>query len=181
MNLRMFVEVNSRWIRSYMASAKICGWVLVCFGIAHEAEYTFLAITKPDHLMAFLPGTSPAWAIYYMLYQPVEKYLITGLLALVVAQLLQFLLSTTNRPGWFLLNGEWILYGLASLMGLPFIVMLSRVPDLNLERTGSIFYGIGMVLAPELMSAAIKIMIALGLGQVIRRVLPVIIESKSLA
>ncbi len=163
--MNAFIQQNRGLLRTYFVGARIIGWLL-------------LAVSPFGTIIA-LSGDSPfnenALVILYVLQTITLNPIILGLLVLGIAQFIRYLSETEYKTGWLLKNGSTILYAAA------FIVFLSCIIN-YLYLVFSFPMESFQILKPltSFVPAAAKVLILIGLGQILRRILPVIEESKTL-
>lgn len=163
--MNTFIRQNMSLLRFYCIGSKIIGWIL-------------LAVSPVGTIIA-LSGDSPfnenALAILYVLQAITLNPIILGLLVLGISQFIRYLSETEYKPGWLLQNGSTILYAAA------FIVFLSCIIN-YLYLVFSLPMRSFQILKPltSFVPAAAKVLILVGLGQILRRIMSVIEESKTL-
>jgi hypothetical protein len=104
-----------------------------------------------------------------------------GVFALMVAQLIKFLGSEDAEPGWLLSHGRTILHGCVAIMLLRIAALFIHLMVYLFRQIGEL-QQIGMTslaLITQVLLAAAQILVALGLAEILRRVLPMIEESKA--
>lgn len=163
--MNTFIQQNKDLLRFYCMGAQIIGWLLLA--------------VSPLGTVAALAGDSAfnenALVILYILQRITLNPIILGLLLLGTAQFIRFIYETEYKPGWILQNGSTILYAAA------FIVLMSCIINylyLVFSFPMKTFHFIRFL--TSFMPALAKILILVGLGKILRRVLPVIKESKTL-
>ena len=162
-----FIEKNRSLLRFYHLAAKIIGWVLT--GVT-----PFLAVAS------ILSRTDQGSANTYLLLLSIRNfvvyYICLGLIFLVVARFIKYLYSEEPRPGWILRHFEKFLYIYAFLMaaGLyaEFLAPRFLYEGISSDELTYLLTRIILTLA--------HVLIIIGLGHIIRRILPVIEESKTL-
>jgi len=92
-----------------------------------------------------------------------------GIIVLGVAQLIKYVSESEYQPGWLLRHGTGILYLFAVLMLVNSVIRYCFLMPIESS-------GIGMFLLPDVA----KMLILIGLAEILKRVLPVIEESKTL-
>jgi len=163
-----FIEKNKGLLRFYYIAARIFGWcILLVAAIMIIAEILsggrFIGAKGLDRL--------------YMLEGLLFRYMLPAFLALLVAQFIRYLYEVEHQPGWILRYGDKILYIYAVMVVLNaiwqhvYFVFLQH-GDLGISK---LFY----VFLTVLLTGA-KALILLGFAQILRRILPVIEESKTL-
>lgn len=108
----------------------------------------------------------------------VFEFVMPGLIALLLAQLVRYMLESDYKPSWILRCGDKILYVYAALLIVQNILIYYALPS----RVGLLGNGPGhlLLVQPLIVPLATKILILVGLGQILRRIIPVIEESKTL-
>ena len=160
-----FIEKNKRLLNIYCVTARVIGWtILVAVGVWVALILAGLGGSNQDS-KGFLLRSVPAFIFAYML---------PGLITLGVAQFMQYLFEREYRPGWILRYGDKILY-LYAVAQIVFDV-LRHVHAVKIFAHLQVW---PMTVLPMLLLAA-KVLILVGLAQMLRRLLPVIEESKTL-
>jgi hypothetical protein len=184
MDLRLMVEKNRKWLRFYANVARVIGWLLIAWGCGAlvrnvEMGKEMLASIKLGGL--FSPVERQ---LFVLVLPPLRRVILPGLLALLVAQLLRFLLNRHARPGWLLGQGDKLLFFASLISLISFLLHLSPL----LRHAGELeklFYPVWLTLVfenlPMLLRAGTELMILVGLALIFRRLIPIIRESKSLA
>ena len=160
-----FIEKNRRLLKIYYLAAQIIGWILIAI--------------SPLGTIITLSGNQSfgenALGILYILQGVTLKPLILGLLLLGTAQFIRCVSETEYKPGWILRNGRTVLYAAA------FIVLMSCVINyLFLVFSFSAYSFQILKFLTSFIPALAKVLILVGLGKILRRILPVIEESKTL-
>jgi hypothetical protein len=164
-----FIENNKRMLQIYYFVALIIGWAL----IAVSPLGTIVAFSGNESLI------ENALVILYILQGITLNPLILGLLLLGTAQFIRCVAETEYKPGWILQNGSTVLYAAA------FIVIMSCLVNylyLVFSFSENSFQILKFFLSfiTSLIPALAKVLILVGLGKILRRILPVIEESKTL-
>ena len=150
----------------YCIAARIIGWVLVIlWGAIPALSIPFCAykalrfhVFPPDMLLML----SGSLAVLF-------GQLPLGIIVLGVAQLIRYVSESEYQPGWLLRHGTGILYLFAVLMLVNSVIRYCFLMPIESS-------GIGMFLLPDVA----KMLILIGLAEILKRVLPVIEESKTL-
>ncbi len=169
--MNTFIENNKPLLKIYCIAARIIGWcILLVAAIMIIAEILsggrFIGAKGVDRL--------------YMLEGLLLRYMLPAFLALLVAQFIKYLYEVEHQLGWILRYGDKILYVYAVIVVLNNIwqhlyYIIVRYSDFEKFGTSKLFY---VVLALLLTGA--KALILVGLAQILRRIIPVIEESKTL-
>ena len=160
-----FIEKNKRLLQTYYLASKIIGWTLIAI-----SPLGTVVVFSEDQSLA-----EDALAILFVLQGITLNPLILGLLLLGTAQFIRCVSEAEYKPGWILQHGSTVLYAAA------FIVLMSCVVNylfLVFSFSGYSFQTLKFL--TSLIPALAKFLILVGLGKILRRILPVIEESKTL-
>ena len=173
MEWKNLIRKHETWLETYYALAKFTGWLLIFFGLFNFVGGSYLTLTgKLEHKHFF----------YGVLIMPFTNALLPGLLALVVAGFLRYLLNPEDRVGFFLAHGDKVLYLAAAVYSTQILYyMLFSFPRMYVNPGWIAFLNVTLMgAAPNLLLWIAKILIAVGLAQGLRRMLSMINESKTL-
>ncbi len=158
-----FIEKNKKLLRTYCIAARIIGWVLVILsampallipyiisGVFHEYPGGIIPMLGP--LVEVLFGRLPL-----------------GVIVLGVAQLIRYVSERQYQPGWLLRHGSGILYLFAALMITGPIIRYFCIKHID-----------SSYIVMHLLADVAKMLILVGLGNILKRIMPVIEESKTL-
>ncbi len=169
-------EQNRRWLQVYCSAARIfAGVILLIFGIVGIGYLRMMwSIPGPQGEAVGLMKVMTR-IFWFMSYWALPLAL--PVFALGVTQLITYMLGEQERPGWMLRHLDKGLYLYASLL------IVHKVRHLKQTAEGFIGgwvpYGSGFALYPLIDSIAIALAL-FGLGLLLRRVLSIIEESKTL-
>lgn len=171
-----FIEKNRRLLKFYYMEARIFGWVLICGGTIWFLMFVLLTLAVDD------AAGSIGWPhtldnFMYSTSSYVFEFAMLGLVALLVAQLIRYMLESKYTPGYILRFGDKILYVYAALL-IGQNTLVHYV--LNPELLSTLKPGHFIFIKPLIVPLATKVLILIGLGQILRRLLNVIEESKTL-
>jgi len=167
-----FIKNNRRLLKIYCVVSRIIGWILL---IVPLVGITWVLLESTDNFR----GQN----LFLLLRWPenIVNVWILGFIALGIAAFIRYLFETESRPGWTLRHSERILY-----IGAVLVVIVAILNCISLIYTMRKYAGIGHIyslilglLMPIVLCAA-KVLILVGLGKILRRLMPVIEESKSL-
>ena len=161
-----FVDKNKRLLKIYCRLVELLGYVLVLAGMIWfvtfiEAQTNFEEI----------------WTIEIIIYAASRfsfDFFFIGLVAVVLAQLTRYVFEREYKRGLMLRCGEKIFYLFAAFEIFWTFFRYQAVKFLT--DTGSHF----LFVPPLLLPTAAKVLVLVGLAQVLRRVMLVIEESKTL-
>ncbi len=171
-----FIEKNRRLLKFYCMATRIFGWVLICGGTIWFLLFVLVTLAVSD------AAGSIGWPytldnFVYSTSSYVFEFVLLGLIALVVAQLIRYLLESEYTPGYILRFGDKILYVYAALL-ISQNTLIYYILHLGLLST--LRPGRFLLIQPLIVPLAAKILILVGLGQILRRILNVIEEAKTL-
>jgi len=161
-----FIEKNRRLLHFYCVASRAIGWALLIVpGVAAVV-----------HLLSgtLMEGRYRLYPMFIFVRVLILNTMFLGLVVLGVAQFIRYLFERQYQPSLILRNADKILYLYAFLMVVGFVLEFffrATIP------TGSslLLYLFGWMLP-----TVAKVLILVGLGQILRRLLPVIEESKTL-
>jgi hypothetical protein len=157
-----FIEKNKGLLKFYCIAARIIGWVLL--------------ITAGKWTVSSLSGYS-SFSIPFVMPITIFIRILIGLVLLGVAQFIRYLFETEYKPGWILCHGEKILYLYAALR----VIRIAFLFFVDAKRMGdSIYYSPWGFLEANGLPVVASALILVGLAQILRRVMPIIEESKTL-
>lgn len=157
-----YLEKNTRSLKVCCTVLRVAGWLLMVGGVLIFAQY----LTMVDLSSRFIR--------YMTLPKFVTSHLYPGILAIGLGQFITYIFDSKYQPGWLLRRADKIvylyavLYLLGGLLHYFFILGVARAEPLWWPH----------VLTLPLLVA--KIVILVGLGRLLRLVMPVIEESRTL-
>ena len=171
-----FIEKNKRLLKFYYTAARILGWVLLCGGTIWFLMFVLLTLAV-DYAAGEIGWPNTLDNLVYSTSSFVFEFVMLGLVALLVAQLIRYMLESEYIPGCILRFGDKILYIYAAFL----IVQITLVHYiLNPEMLSKLKPGHFIFIKPLIVPLATKVLILVGLGQILRRILNVLEESKTL-
>jgi len=164
-----FIEKNRRLLHFYCEALRTIGSVILILGLFGWCGMITLALLSKigvRHIPKSLDmiAWSPAFlkGIFFWI----------GILGL--AQFIRYLVERNYKPGWILRHGEMIfyLYALLTILEAVWVYMTNYYsPSFNIR------VDMGFI---TVLSIVVKVMVIVGLGQILRHLMPVIEESKTL-
>lgn len=171
-----FIEENRALLKFYRIAARIFGWVLICGGTIWFLLFVLAILAVSDAAGTIgWPHTSKNFV--YASTSFISQFVLPGLIALLIAQLIRYMLESEYTPSWILRFGDKVLYVYAALL-IGHNVLLYYFLHASLLGNQSI--GHLLLVQPLVVPLAAKILILVGLAQILRRLMPVIEESKTL-
>ena len=171
--IQTFIEKNRKMLLFYYWAMRIGGWMLLSLPSLAVIGHSFALATRITDSQEFIRywHHDVPWGMFTHLIP-------ASILALGVTQLIWYLLETEHKPGWILRNADKLLYVYTAIMFGCYIFMsvkgLSKTItwDTNVEFIIRIFIGVVFI--------SVKILALVGLAQILKRLLPLIEESRTL-
>jgi hypothetical protein len=157
-----FIENNQRLLSIYSRAAQSIGRALVSFG----AIFVVLSLVVPSPFRVAIP-------------MAVVHGIFPGLMAMTIGQFIRYLLETDYQPGWMLRHGDKLLYLYAVLLVMNSVWVRIQAMGIR-EGVGLDYSPLASLMLQGLLGLICKVLILIGLGQILRRILPVIEESRTL-
>lgn len=170
-----FVAENKKLLRFYWKAAYSFGWGLLFAGVLLFLIFTIVLLVIND-AAGEREWTGLNKSVYLAIIGLLFNFFIPGLISLCISQMIRFILEAEYKGGWILRHGHWILYcsGIAVLAQL--ILATSFISKMPGHSAVTALMSSTFSIVPTLA----KIMILFGLGEILRRVLPIIDESRTL-
>jgi len=164
-----FIEKNRRLLKTCCVAAKIFGWASLSMGCLAVVGNSFALATRIgdwQEFHRFLQHDVPWGTI---------KGVAAGLLALGIGQFIRFVYDNDYQPNWVLQNAKQLLYIYAVVFGISLIIYgIMAFPywnhwaEITIRLLALVIYGAGTIL------------LLVGLALILKRIMPVIEESKTL-
>ena len=165
------IEKNRRLLHFYCETLRTIGSVILILGLIGGSVMTFIALSSK---FGYWPAAKPfnlvliAWLPSYL------KAIVfwTGILGL--AQFIKYLFENNYKPGWILRHGDmfFYLYALLTILEAVWIYMTNYH-----SPSFAIRVNMGFV---TVFSIVVKVMALVGLGRILRHLMLIIEESKTL-
>ncbi|MHC4203547.1 MAG: hypothetical protein ACYSTT_02780 [Planctomycetota bacterium] len=166
-----FIKQNRRLLKFYCTAALIIGWLLFAGGFLW-----FIPTIMSLNINDLYKGAD---AILYAVSAMLFDFLLPGLIALGVVQFIRYLFEDTTKPGRILRNAHWFFYiyavFLVVITYLQYFWNITWYAEVIESETSRLLF-----IQPFLLPTVAKVLILIGLGQILRRIIPVIEESKTL-
>ena len=165
--MNAFIEQNKKWLKFYANAASVIGWVLIILSAMPALLIPYMISGAfheyPDGTIRMLSAST----------EILFERLPLGIIVLGVAQFIRSISESQYQPGWLLRHASGILYFFAILMIVGRIV-----------RYGFYIYGTKSIdilhIEMHFLAVVAMMLILIGLGNILKRVLPIIEEHKSL-
>lgn len=166
-----FIEKNKSLLRSYCLIARILGWLLLIIALVIAVVKSFSGFDVDDQLGFYMT---------YRLFQYLAmRYVLLGLILLGLTQFVRYLYKSEYQLGLILRHGDKVLYLYAlALIVNPILDYFYRMKTIGMTyvNTDSYFLYWLIILLP----AIAKALIFIGMAKVLKRMIPVVEESKTL-
>jgi hypothetical protein len=166
-----FIEQNRRLLKFYCTVALIIGWLLIIGGFLW-----FIPTMTSLNINDLYKGAD---AILYVVSALLFDFFLPGLIALGVVQFIRYLFEDVKKPGCILRAADWLFYIYAGFLivktYLQYFWNSTWYAEVIESETSRLLF-----IQPFLLPTVAKVLILVGLGQIIRRIMPVIEESKTL-
>jgi hypothetical protein len=181
-----FIEQHEGLLKFYCITTRILGWLLLLMGgigflmlaiyIAQEHGLVSTKLTPDGSAGIFLRSAG----IFLRSAGICTKF---GLLSIGASQFIRYLFDNQSQQGWLLRFGSIILwiFAIFELLGMVSgsVYLLSQ--DMTYHKSSGILpYGQLLILIPMILLNVAKALVLIGLAQILKRVMPVIAESRTL-
>lgn len=172
-----FVEKNKRLLQVYCVVARIAGWVLLLWATAW-----IVWVLLQNYI--FIAGGIQEPATFVVSRQVFT--IMQGFMALGVAQFMKYLFDSKYHPGWILRYGDKILY-IYVVLQIAYVVWIYgsfytviRPDKTNFEAYEHLHLYTMLQMVRIVLPTAVKALILIGVAQILKRLMPVIEESRTL-
>ena len=181
--MTQFIEKHRRLLQAYCLIARIVGWVLILGGIL----WFFAIATTLENTIGALGEQRQIDFLLYVVSALVYDFFIPGFLAFAIGGLLDYLLRPMTKPPLILRMTDKLCY--------LYAVFLILKPLYAIRGFGDNFLFVNhkmlaitelsestrmLLLQPLLGPTLAKVLLLIGIGIILHRLLPVIEESKTL-
>ena len=169
--IQTFVEQNRKWLLFYYWAARIGGWMflsLVFLTAAGKSVALASRIGDWQEFKWFLQQDVP-WGIFSI-------GLPTCLLALGIAQLIKYLLEIDHKPDWILRNSYKLFYTYTAVLIAYYC--WRAVTEVVVHFNEPYDFAARLILLA--LFILVKLLALVGVAELLRRLLPMIEESKTL-
>ena len=163
--MKEFIEKNRRLLNFYYIAARTIAWFLLIFAVVTAVVKLLSGFSEDEQLRFYMQ---------YRLYQGlIQGLVLLGLVLLVLAQFLRYLYEKDYQPDWILRHGNKVLY--------LYVVALIIGPILdNYFRMKAIGHTGNFYLLTSLLPSFAKALIFIGIAKILKRMMPLVEESKTL-
>ena len=180
--MTQFIEKHRRLLQAYCLIARILGWVLILGGVFWVFCFMKCLQTIPSDKIRTPEDAREVFdVVTYIGMSVFYDFIIPGFLAFAIGGLLDFLLRTEAKPRLVLRITDKLCYIYAAFLILKAISLnfwferltFTEIPEIS-EQTRI------LLVQPLLVTTLAKILLLIGIGMILHRLLPVIEESKTL-
>ena len=166
------IEKNRRLLHFVCDALRSIGQVVLLLGVLSVCAITTLVLLSKFGNWNALEGLKK-----FIIVMPLAALNIffIGIGILGLAQFIRYLVEKDYKPGWILRHGEMFFYLYALLTILSVVWVYTIAPS---DLSPDMYSGVSVILV--VISTAVRVLILVGLGQILRHLMPVIEESKSL-
>lgn len=169
--LQTFIEKNRKLLLFYYWAVRVGGWLFLVFTSLHIAG-----------ISVALGSRIGDWPEFHRVLQDdiewgmLSHVISTSLVALGIAQLIRYLLHADRKPDWILRNADKLLYTYAAIRT---GYSCWRGVVLMIYHFGEPYY-LSLDLVTLVIPIAVKLLVLVGVAELLRRLLPMIEESRTL-
>ena len=167
-----FIEKNKSLLQSYRLITRIIGWMLLVTALVVAVEKSLSGFSDVNERLRF-------YMIYGFFQGLALNHVFIGLILLGLSQFIRYLSESEYQSSLILRHGDKVLYLYAiALIVHPIIDYYLRMNTIGMTyaNTGSLFLYLLIVLLPAIARASIFV----GMAKVLKRMMPMIEESKTL-
>ena len=170
--MNAFIQKNKKLLNFYYTALRLSGWILLTLGTCSYAIIIAIARNLGVEAVSVTAVNMPLKSLHLILF---------GLLGLGIAQLIQYISDPNSKPGFILRHGNKFLYVYVIL---TLIVMVMRnvyavkyLTNVDVRNAQVLFFATSIT---SFVLFAAKALILIGVAQFLKRVMPIIQESKTL-
>ncbi len=169
--MNAFIEKNKKLLKFYCIALRLSGWLLLTIGLCSYAITIVMVGTLGMQSFEVASVNMPLQPLYLIPF---------GLLGLGIAQLIRYLADYDSKPGFILRHGSKFLY--AYVIVILVVMIIRNLITIHL-MSGDIKNAPLLYFSTTLTSIvlfAAKALILIGVAQFLKRLMPIIKESKTL-
>ncbi|MCH7557162.1 MAG: hypothetical protein IIB56_06860 [Planctomycetes bacterium] len=171
--MNTFIEKNRRLLHFYCEILRTIGSLIFILGLV--GGFAFI-IFKLVIKFGYWHAPKSYEMVISLMPLGVFNIIFYGLAILGFVQFIRYLVEEDYQPGWILRHGNIFFYLYALFIILSVVRAYTTIPGiLSLSSYTGVF-----TILMTFFSITVRVLILVGLGQILRRILPVIEESKTL-
>ena len=167
--MNTFIEENKSMLRKYCIIARIIGWLFLFSGCLNGIGGSILLFTKLDQYQDFR-------AFFCAIPFRDLNNIFVGLFALWCSRFIRFLSDPDYKQDWLLRSAAQLLYYYAAIVLVYHFIAMVGIHGFSFDQIGAV---IGRMIIFVLFGC-IWSLAFVGLGFILKRIMPVIEESKTL-
>lgn len=164
-------EKNKRLLKFYCETLRTIASVILILQLIAVCTMTIFTLLSK---FGYWPGTKSFNMAIITFFPSYLKAIFFWIGILGLAQFVKYLYESDYLPGWILRHGDMFFYLYA------FLTILEGVWIYMTNDHSPSLYTLAIKISGSALGTAVKVMVLVGLGQILRRLMPVIEESKSL-
>ena len=169
--IQTFIDKNRKLLLFYYWAMRVGGWIFLALVFLTAAGKSFALATRIgdwQEFNRFLQHDVP-WGTF-------TNGLPTGLLVLGMAQLIRYLLETDRKGGWILRNADKLLYVYTAILICFYCERAVNEVIVHFNEP----YDFPLRLIMLAIFILVKLLVLVGVAEMLRRLLPMIDESRTL-
>jgi len=170
-----FIEKNRRLLHFYCETLRTIGSVILILGLLGCFAMTIIALLSK---FGYWPALKPFNMVMIALLPSFLAGIVFWIGIIGLAQFIRYLFERDYKPGWILRHGDMFFYLYALLTILSVVWVYTIAPIAPSDRSPSMYTGVSVILV--VFSTTVRVLVLVGLGRILRHLMPVIEESKTL-
>lgn len=169
--IQIFIEKNRKLLRFYYWVMRVGGWMLLGLALLAAAGHSVALVSRIsdwDEFHRYFQLDMP-WGMFTNLFP-------TGLLVLGMSQLIRYLLETDRKGGWILRNADKLLYVYTAILICFYCERAVNEVILHFNEP----HDFPLRLIILVIFILVKLLVLVGVAEMLRRLLPMIDESRTL-
>ncbi len=177
--MKKFFERNERLLRFYCVVGRVIGWLMLIGGVLWFSVLVINGVGKGS--IEDSSELLSAELLLFMISAMLFGFLLPGLVALGVTQLITYFYEPQAKPGLIIRRADKILYAYGVFLVIRAYYAYWWVVHVKfMEPTSELGISNLLFAQPFILPTIAKVLILIGAGLILRRLLPVIEESKTL-
>jgi len=170
--MNAFIQKNKKLLKFYYIALRLSGWILLTLGVCSYAIIIVLGRTLRVEAIVATSINIRLGGSHLILF---------GLLGLGIAQLIKYLYDSKSKAGFILRHGNKFLYlyviAILILMVIRNVYTIKYLSSIDIEHEQLLYCSTTIT---SIVLFAAKGLVLIGVGQFLRRILPIIEESRTL-
>jgi hypothetical protein len=176
-----FIEKHRRLLQAYCLIARILGWLLILGGVFWVFAIVKIVEKQADRPYSSVSDETIIELALYFASSFVYDFVIPGFLAFAIAGLLDYLLRPEAKPRLILRMTDKLCYIYAVFVIYKAIISFNfwlhaKFPEITASSESAYI----LLVQPLLVPTLAKVLLLIGVGMILHRLLPIIEESKTL-